>query len=99
MRPSTTRPQALQAWSVAALFGSFAGAAASAVALGQDQPQTLQILRNGGFEEDELTFRGEPASSCGGHNNDQWYNQRDLFPDAWLWPGANAPGIYGQASQ
>ena len=34
----------------------------------------LQLLRNGGFEEDEMTFRGEPASSCGGYSNNQWFN-------------------------
>ena len=31
----------------------------------------LQVLRNGGFEEDELTYRAEPASSCGGEQNDR----------------------------
>ncbi|NQU12436.1 hypothetical protein HQ590_16695, partial [bacterium] len=52
----------------------------------------LQILRNGGFEEDELTYRAEPASSCGGEQNDQWFNQQDKFPDVWIWPGQCAPG-------
>ena len=59
----------------------------------------LQILRNGGFEEDEMTLRGEPASSCGGYSNDQWFNMQDLFPDGWTWPGALVPGVFGAAGQ
>ncbi|MDP7134518.1 MAG: hypothetical protein QF437_28745, partial [Planctomycetota bacterium] len=59
----------------------------------------LQILRNGGFEEDEMTFRGEPASSCGGGCNDQWFNMQDRFPDGWEWLGVNSPSIYGMARQ
>lgn len=61
--------------------------------------QPLQFLRNGGFEEDEMTFRGEPASSCGGGCNDQWFNMQDRFPDGWEWPGVNSPSIYGMARQ
>lgn len=61
--------------------------------------ERLQFLRNGGFEEDEMTFRGEPASSCGGWCNDQWYNMQDRFPDGWRWPGVNQPSVYGMGRQ
>ena len=59
----------------------------------------LPILRNGGFEEDEMSFRGEPASSCGGASNDQWFDMQDRFPEIWIWPGKCAPNGYGMASQ
>lgn len=61
--------------------------------------EELQILRNGGFEEDEMTLRGEPASSCGGYSNDQWFNMQDLFPDGWIWPNALQPSVFGAAAQ
>ena len=61
--------------------------------------QRLQLLRNGGFEEDELTLRGEPASSCGGYGNDQWYSMQDRFPDIWTWPGVYVPGVYSAGAQ
>lgn len=61
--------------------------------------ERLSLLRNGGFEEDEMTFRGEPAASCGGHNNDQWFNMQDRFPDGWVWPNVYGPLVFGIAKQ
>ena len=84
-----------------ARFGR-AGAVLFALVLWCQAPspaEQLQILRNGGFEEDELTMRGEPASSCGGYCNDQWYNMQDKFPDAWTWPGVYVPGIYSAGAR
>lgn len=60
-----------------------------------DEP--LQLLRNGGFEEDEMTLRSEPASSCGGETNDQWYNMQDRFPDGWQWLKVYVPNNRGNA--
>ncbi|MBI2192109.1 MAG: hypothetical protein HYU36_09005 [Planctomycetes bacterium] len=59
----------------------------------------LQILRNGGFEEDEMTFRGEPAASCGGTANDQWFNMRDAFPDGWTWAGVYNPAPFSMPKE
>ena len=70
--------------------------AAADVVLGQDR---LQLLRNGGFEEDEMSFRGEPASSCGGYSNDQYFNMQDRFPDGWTWPGVYVPSGQGTGKQ
>ena len=76
-------------------------AAVSSVGLSQRAlcDERLQVLRNGSFEEDEVTLRGEPASSCGGYHNDQWFNMQDLFPDGWSWPGVLVPRVFGAAGQ
>jgi hypothetical protein len=63
------------------------------------ETERIQLLRNGGFEEDEMTLRGECAASCGGHSNDQWFNMQDRFPDGWSWTGVYFPGAYGMAAQ
>jgi len=63
-----------------------------------DAAEELQLLRNGNFEEDELSFRGEPANSCGGNSNDQWYNMQDRFPDGWT-SDKNYPSPYGMGKQ